>query len=388
MTEPIRIVFTQRLNSLWRTKLEGLRAEFPGVELVEASEKASGEAPGKTPREAPGRAPGADPVDLTTADILVGGAISAETVETAERLQLVVVPFTGVNSLPLEVLRRRGIRVANSRGNARSVAERAVALLLAFLGRECDFDADLRAGRWHGFATGESVKKSWESLDGKRAAILGTGAIGIETAGLLRAFGVTATGFRRSGGRSGGHAGEPSGGDAGGDGAGIFDRVVTSVPAAVEGADIVVVALPATPATEGLLDAEALAAMQSAVLVNVGRGTIVEEEALYCALKEGTLRGACIDTWYRYPGDDPASDAAAPGTAARNSAAEGTAAGHGFTPPSRFPFHELDNVVMSPHVGGYTRRAVERSVEEAVENLRRFLASGELLNEVDLTAGY
>ncbi len=359
MTQPLRIFFAQRLNSLWRTKLEALRGEFPEVEFVEAPGKVSGEAPGKTSREAPGRAPGADPADLTTADIVVGGSVSAEAIETAERLKLVVVPFTGVNSLPLEALRRRGIRVANSHGNARSVAERAVALLLTFFGRVCAFDADLRAGRWHGFAAGESVKESWESLDGKRAAILGTGAIGTETAGLLRAFGVTATGFRRSGGDAGGHAG--------GDGAGIFDRVVTSVPAAVEGADIVVVALPATAATEGLLDAEALAAMQGAVLVNVGRGAIVDEEALYRALKEGTLRGACIDTWYRYPGDDPGRDA---------------------TPPSRFPFHELDNVVMSPHVGGYTRRAVERSVDEAVENLRRFLASGELLNEVDLTAGY
>ncbi|MFP4484619.1 MAG: 2-hydroxyacid dehydrogenase [Spirochaetaceae bacterium] len=342
-----RVVFTQRLNSLWRMKLEPLRRAFPGIELLELTPSA----------RADGGAGSTDvgSAEVADADVLVGGSVFPEMLEAARRLRAVIVPFTGVNSLPLEELRRRGIRVANSHGNARSVAERSLALLLAFFGRVCSFDADLRRGTWHGFAAGESVRESWESLEGKRAAILGTGAIGTEAAGLLRPFGVAVTGFRRSASA----------------GPEVFERVVASLTAAVEGADIVVVALPATAATEGLLDADALRTMKGAVLVNVGRGAIVDEEALFLALKEGTLRGACIDTWFRYPGEG----------------GEGGESGEK-TPPSRFPFHELDNVIMSPHVGGYTSQAVERSVEEAVDNLRHFLDTGELRNEIDLSAGY
>ena len=333
----MRIVFTQRLNSLWQRKIEALReidsAGTP-LELVEAPE------------------PG--PEELGEAEVLVGSRVTRELVEAAPRLRAVLVPFTGVNSLPLDLLRQRGIRVANSHGNARSVAERAVAMLLAFYGRIIPFDSDLRNGRWHGFAAGRGLHDSWESIEGKSAAVLGVGAIGREVAGLLRPFGVTVTGLRRSG-----NSGPPE-----------FDAIVTSLVDAVRGKDVVVVALPATSETVGCIGAGELEEMAGAVLVNIGRGDIVEEQPLYEALKDATLRGACIDTWYHYPssvGGLSAPDATLPGDA---------------------PFHELDNVILSPHVGGYTARATERSIDETVENLRRFVTTGELLHEVDVDNGY
>ncbi|NBC28557.1 MAG: hydroxyacid dehydrogenase [Spirochaetes bacterium] len=333
----MRIVFTQRLNSLWQRKIEVLReidtaGEAP--ELIEAPE------------------PGPD--ELGEAEVLVGSRITADFVHAAPRLRAVLVPFTGVNSLPLDLLRQRGIRVANSHGNARSVAERAVAMLLAFYGRIIPFDSDLRHGQWHGFAAGRGLHDSWESIEGKSAAVLGVGAIGTEIAKLLRAFGVTVTGLRR-----GGNSGPPE-----------FDAIFTSLHDAIRGKDVVIVALPATLETVSYIGAGELEQMAGAVLVNIGRGDIVEERPLYDALKDGTLRGACIDTWYHYPssaGGLSAPDATLPGDA---------------------PFHELENVILSPHVGGYTARAAERSIDETVENLRRFITKGEFLHEVKLDQGY
>jgi phosphoglycerate dehydrogenase-like enzyme len=103
------------------------------------------------------------------------------------------------------------------------------------------------------------------------------------------------------------------------------------------------------------------------VLVNVGRGPIVDEAALYAALRDGTLYAAGLDVWYNYPADEAA---------------------RAHTPPSDYPFHELDNVVMSPHRAG---SSVETEALRMV-HLARLLnaaARGEPMpNRVDLEAGY
>jgi phosphoglycerate dehydrogenase-like enzyme len=91
-----------------------------------------------------------------------------------------------------------------------------------------------------------------------------------------------------------------------------------------------------TPETRGLIGARELALKKrSAMLVNVARGEIVDEDALYEALAGGRLAGAALDVWYRYP--------AAPGP----------------TLPARRPFHELPNVLMTPHVSGWTEGMLE-----------------------------
>jgi phosphoglycerate dehydrogenase-like enzyme len=239
--------------------------------------------------------------------------------------------------------------VANSHGNAKYVAERTVAMILAFYGKIIEYHNDLAEGRWHGFWVGRGLDDTWESVDGKTAAVIGAGTIGHYLARLLKALEVTVVGFKRRPVDT-----LPQ----------HFDDMYYNLDSAIGAADMVIVALPATTETKGLFDAPRLSRMEGKLLVNVGRGSIVEEKALYDALRGGILRGACIDTWYRYP--------------------EGGTEGE----PSAYPFRELENVVLSPHVAGFTWQSARNNLLQTMENLRRYLTSGELLTETSPANAY
>ena len=123
-------------------------------------------------------------------------------------------------------------------------------------------------------------------------------------------------------------------------------------------AQTIVAALPLTAETSGIVGSTALAAMRpDAVLINAGRGPVIDEQALYDALKARRIGGAVIDTWYQYP-----------------------AAGKPAL-PSRLPFHELDNITMTPHMSGWSDGTVNRRRGIMAENVNR-LARGEALANV------
>ncbi|HSC70698.1 MAG TPA: NAD(P)-dependent oxidoreductase, partial [Candidatus Methylomirabilis sp.] len=118
-------------------------------------------------------------------------------------------------------------------------------------------------------------------------------------------------------------------------------------------ADYLAVTLSLTPATRGLLGERELRLMKpTAVLINVARAEILDEEALYRALVEKTIAGAVLDVWYRYPTDDRP------------------------TFPARQPFQELPNVLMTPHVSGWTEGMLEARAKLMAENIHR-VAQGE-----------
>jgi phosphoglycerate dehydrogenase-like enzyme len=326
----MKIVFYTRLNRLWLRRVEELKREFGHVDFVTETEMLEG--------------------DIEDAHAIVGGHIPPELIQRAGNLVVIFVPFAGIDALPLDQIKARGIRVSNSHGNAPYVAERAVAMALAFYGRIIDYHNDLRNSRWHGFFAKGGVRDSWDSIRAKTCAVLGTGEIGRYIAGYLKAFGCKIIGFkRRPEGKHPEH----------------FDEITLDLNEALGKAELIFIGLPLTEETCGMFSAELLASLEGKFLVNVGRGEIVDEEGLYESLKRGILKGAAIDVWYTYPGD-----------------------GEVEVHPSRFPIHELPNVILSPHIAGFTPQAAEQNIEQSIENIRSYLKTGSPLFEVDLELMY
>ena len=326
----MKIVFYTRLNRLWLERIEELKKEFTHAEFVTERERVDGE--------------------VEDAHALVGGFIPPDIIRRAQKADIIFVPFTGIDALPLDYIKGRGIRVSNSHGNAPYVAERAIAMALAFYGRIIDYHNDLRIAKWHGYMVKKGVGDSWDSLQGRHCAILGTGEIGSNIARFLKAFHCTTIGFKK---RQANRRPE------------YFDEATLCLGEALEMGELIFISLPLTEETRGMLSAEILASLKGKVLINVGRGEIVDEEGLYRSLKEGILRGAGIDVWYTYPRD-----------------------GQMEVHPSRFPIHELPNVVLSPHIAGFTPQAAELNIEQSIENIRSYLRTGSPLFEVDLELMY
>ncbi len=317
-------------GSSWTARLESLASAFPEDEIIVDPE--------------------ASRASLPRLDAILALRLDPDDYEAASSLKAVFVPFTGLNHLPTDLFLERGVRAFNVHGNAESVAQCAMAMTLAFYGRTVEYHNDLRETKWHGFWVGKGVEDEWSSIARRSCAIFGVGAIGRAIARILKAFDCGVAGYRR---RS--ELPSPP----------FFDRMESDLGAAVDGAELLFVALPLTPATKGLFTRELLLSARGKFLVNVGRGPVVDEEGLYLALRDGILKGAAIDTWYSYP-----------------------RAGETKGRPSRFPIHELPNVILSPHVGGSTREASALAVDQTLDNIARWLSGESCANEADLRELY
>ena len=318
---------------------------------------------------------------LETADGIVTAPIPAETLERAAALRIQFIPFAGVNRAPLDYFRERGLVLCNSHGNAPLVAERAVALAMAAAGRVVEFDQDLRRGLWHRRDDPDRPFDYWLSLQGKRVTVLGVGAIGSGIAGLIRPFGGRITGFRRRRRSEVGRTGAGSAPDRttapsrrapdaahAGDAAPterVFDEITTELEEALRSAELLFVALPLTPESTGLIGERELELLRGGIMVNVSRAQIVEEEPLYRALRDGTLFAAGLDVWYSNPPRFTET-----------------------TLPSSLPFHELSNVVMSPHAGSHATEGKRLQLEGTIANISAYVSTGTPVKQVDLDAGY
>ncbi len=262
--------------------------------------------------------------------------------EALHGLRGLIVPWAGVGERTLAQARARGVPVYNLHHNAQATAELAVGLLLAAARAVPQADRALREGRW--FGRGEGAPPSVQ-LGGKRAVVVGLGAVGERVGAALRGLGMEVVGVRR----------RASQGAVGADG----------LAGALEGAHALVVCCPLTPETRGLVGAAEIAALRPPrLIVNVARGPVIDEEALYLALLDGTVTAAGIDAWYVYPGPDG-----------------------GPVHPSAWPFHELETVVMSPHGGGHVDEA-ETLRFAALATLLTALLGGHPPRPVDPELGY
>ena len=227
------------------------------------------------------------------------------------------------------------VTVTTSSGvHAGPLAEFAILGMLAFAKELPKLQADQRAHHW------PEGQHPVGELRGQTLLLVGVGAIGTETARLASAFGMHVLAVKRS--LEGGvpHVDEL--------------HPVGELRALVGRADAIVVTLPATDATRGLLDAETLAAVKpGAVLVNVGRGAVIDEDALIERLQDGTLAGAALDVFAEEPLPDDS------------------------------PLWDLENVIVAPHGVALVEAEEPRIVELFIDNLRRHRAGEPLRNALD-----
>jgi phosphoglycerate dehydrogenase-like enzyme len=246
--------------------------------------------------------------------------------------------------LPVELL-PAGAVIANTHHHEVSIAEHVLMAMLMLTRRPVDYDRGLCRGDWWD----SCIWGEWPRLDvlhGKTALLIGTGHIAREVAGRASAFSVATVAVSRRPNSAPVDFGRVVG----------YDRWLDELPRG----DFLIPCCPLTTETDGLISEPVFARMKrTAMAINAARGRIVEERALYEALRDGHIAGAAIDVWYVYPAE--------PGRPC---------------PPSQYPFHELPNVLMTPHVSGWTRRTVEGRMRDIAENINRLARGEPLLNVV------
>jgi phosphoglycerate dehydrogenase-like enzyme len=274
------------------------------------------------------------------ADVLVVSGLWRNTLlATAPKLRFVQSFSAGVDQYDKALFARRGVRLANAQGaNERAVAEHAIALVLA-LTRQLHLLRDNQlARRWRGMIGDRALRE--QELAGKTLLVVGLGRIGTRLAALARAFDMRVIGVRRTA--------SPE--------SGVADKVIAQADLAnaLTEADVLALTCPLTPETEGLIDAAALAALKpGALLINVARGKVVDEAALFAALADGRVRAAALDCFHEEP-----------------------------LPPES-AFWALPNVLITPHTAGETARYEENVVDILVDNVERlFRGETALRNQV------
>jgi phosphoglycerate dehydrogenase-like enzyme len=285
------------------------------------------------------------PAEIADTDVFIGWSLRPDQLAAAKKLRWIHSPAAAIHQLMYPELINSDVVITNSTGvHGPVVAEHAIAVLLAMAKRLP------QAMRYQ-------VNKTWSQeilwnerprpreVDGATVAVVGLGGIGREFAVRAKALGMRVLGVRENPGKGAGPA------DA------VFgpDQIEEVLPQA----DYVLLCTPVTPATRHIINAARLQKMKpDAYLINVARGTLIDEPALFAALKERRIAGAALDVFEEEP------------------------------LPADSEFWSLDNVLITPHTAAVTEKLWDRHCELIVENLRRFLDGRPLLNQVDKKKGY
>ena len=256
--------------------------------------------------------------------------------EQAPKMRWIQFHLAGIEEhLDQPILRQVSVQATSLSGaNAPQVAEHALALMLALGHHLPEMVADQSRNQW---ATQRSQRYVPKELLNSTVGIIGYGSVGQRLARLLQSFGVTVLASKRD----------------------LLKAQSKALRSLLKECDYVVVTVPLTQETRGMLGAKQLSAMKpSAILVDVSRGGVVDQEALIHALEKGQFAAAGLDVFAEEP------------------------------LPADSRLWDLPNVLISPHVAGLSPHYVERAFTLFKENLRRYVDGEELLNKIDLERGY
>ena len=252
--------------------------------------------------------------------------VTAELMDAAPNLRLICEAATGVNNIDLEAAAQRGIPVKNVAGySTDSVVQLTFALILNLLCRTAEYDAYVKSGEYSASPIFTEVSRPFMELAGKTMGIVGMGTIGQRVAKAAEAFGMKVIYFSTSGTSH------------------CKDYPSVSIEELMTSSDIVSIHAPLNARTNGLIKARELSMMRpEAIVINIGRGGIVDEKALADAISEGRIAGAGLDVFTRepLPADNPLLHTAHP-----------------------------ERLSFTPHIGWASREALDRLVQGIASNI-------------------
>lgn len=281
------------------------------------------------------------------ADVFLGATLTEKLLQNAKQLKFVQVPWTGVDNLNFDLLSQYEVTVCNSHSNSGIVAEHAIALMFDAAKKVTYHDKLFRKGIWNRPSKEESPYLSPFStrVFQSNIGILGYGAIGKKIAHYLRGFDSDITVYNTSG--------------KGEDSLVRFAKIEDSNNI-LSNHDFLFIAMALTPNTRGMIDLQFLDELKkTAVLINVSRGEIINEDDLFLFLKQNNGFTACLDTWYQYPNAQQPI----------------------ILPSNKNNFETLDNIIMSPHRAGMIDGELPH-LDDAINNLNRCYRGENLINIV------
>ncbi|OFX23165.1 MAG: hypothetical protein A2033_15485 [Bacteroidetes bacterium GWA2_31_9] len=287
-------------------------------------------------------------------DVCLGLNINKELIENAQFLKLIQIPGAGVNMIDFNIFKGKKIKVCNSHSNAKYVAEYGVALLFALIKKIHIHDNFLRNGSWFKPKNDDSdLLFLNDTLINKKIGIIGFGHIGQNIAKFLQPYEVDFLVLDKK---------------AKSTNLNIYNGTfnIENLNNLLKKSDIIFTTIPLTEETRNLLDIEKFKIMKrDAYLINISRSEVVNKKALFNSLKNNIIRGAAIDVWY-------------------NDSVEKN--GLKF-PSDEFPFHELNNILLSPYRAGYVMN-YSPHLYDVVKNLKLFALTNTVINEIDINLGY
>lgn len=292
---------------------------------------------------------------IENVDVCVGNNVSDTLLSNGKEVKVFQVLGAGVNHLDLDLFSRRSVKIGNSHSNAPYVAEYAISLLFALIKKIHHHDRLMRSGTWFN-PTGDEADISFlsDTIYNKKLGFLGFGNIGQRIAQLLSGFNLEAVVCSKKNKL-------------------IFENKYfrervhfSDLREVLEKADIIFITLPLTKETDNLLSTENFKHLKkSTYLINISRAQIIDKKELYENLFNKNIQGAALDVWY----DDVYEI-------------------NGKKYPSKeYPFHDLQNIVLSPYRAGYVKQMTPH-LTGVVENLLLYAKEGELKYVVNAEKGY
>ncbi|MFB0563464.1 MAG: NAD(P)-dependent oxidoreductase [Candidatus Lokiarchaeia archaeon] len=285
--------------------------------------------------------------EIRDADVLLAHWVPAKMIEKAEKLKLIQTAAAGGDRIDFVAAAKKGIKVATASGcNASATAEHAILLMLALIRRlPQEYNRQIK-GEWQ---TWGDKYEGYELLD-KTLGIIGFGKIGFELAKRAKVFGMKILAIKK----------HPETAEDEKKKLGLeFLGGLESLDYVLKNSDFIVLCVPLTEETLEMIGEKEIKSMKkTAYLINVSRGKAIDEKALIEALRNGRIAGAGLDVFYDY------------------------------VPKPDNPLYKTDNVVVTPHVGGWTKESRERCLKFAIENAWRVYRGEPVKNEIRVDLGY